>query len=233
MVLFVAPDNAERTFRRIAAALPEGAPRRFHSLLLGRPGVDLVNWRMGAEADALSALQAESGDADFVAYSGGAAMCLLYAASGASIRSLTLIEPPWIGNDEWGPEEAEFVGRFNHLVTISDRGLVEGFFDLFAPGYAPPIPDAEIAHMAAPLRAVWRGYRNTALDRADLGGLGDRVVLPVGGRSTPRMQAQVRELAKNVPGCEAVEVNEAHHFDIMIVGADRIGAAIGALLARN
>jgi hypothetical protein len=187
---------------------------------------------MSQEADALNALQEGSGDRDIVAYSGGAAMCLLYAASGAHIRSLTLIEPPWVGNDEWGQEEREFVDRFNDLVTSADRELVEGFFDLFAPGFAPSIPDGEVARMAAPLRAVWRGYRRTALNRAGLAGLANRVLAPVGGRSAARMRAQVRELAENISGCETLEIEDAHHFDIMIVGADRIGAAIGALLGR-
>jgi len=229
MVLFVAPEDAERTFRRVSAALPEATPRRFHSLLIGRPGADLVNWHMADEVDALQAVQTESGEVDLVAYSGGAAMCLLYAAAAPPIRSLTLIEPPWIGNDEWASEERNFVARFDQLTAGADRELVEGFFDLFAPGHAPILPEKEIARMAPPLRAVWRGYRRTPLNRSNLTYL-QRVLLPLGGRSSERMRTQARELAKSISSCQTLEVPEADHFDIMIVGADRIGADISEWL---
>ncbi|MFO1187270.1 MAG: alpha/beta hydrolase [Alphaproteobacteria bacterium] len=228
-VLFVAPDSAERTFRRIAAALPEIRVRGFHTMLLGQAGVDLTTWSIDMEIKAIAEAASHLGAVDLVGYSGGAAMCLAFAAMRGFIGNMTLIEPPWIGNDTWSEEERTFVARFNDLAARKDSDFVTGFFEVFAPGFSPPNLAADALRMAQPLRAVWDGYRKTALDRANVALLPGSILLPFGESSAARMRVQAHFLATTMPRARVLQIPNAHHFDIMISGADRIAAEVEAL----
>ena len=213
----------------MAAALPETRAHAFHSMLLSAPTTDLRRWSIAHEVEAIAQKVEQLGRVDLVGFSGGAAMCLAYAAAGGAAASMTLIEPPWIGNDIWSEAEAAFVARFDALVTDADSGLVTGFFDLFAPGFAPPLPEAEIARMAGPLRAVWRGYRQTPLDRKRLAQFPGTILLPFGEASAPRMRRQAEFLAQASSRVRTRAIPEAHHFDITVKAAAAIAADVAGL----
>jgi pimeloyl-ACP methyl ester carboxylesterase len=228
-VLFVAPDGAERTFRRVADGLPETRQRAFHSMLLSQPTTDLRRWSIAQEVEAIAQKAGQLGRVDLVGYSGGAAMCLAFLGAGGVAANVTLIEPPWIGNDVWSDDEALFTSRFDGLMAKDDASLVNGFFALFAPGFAPPTPDAEVARMAGPLRAVWRGYRETALDRDCLTQVSGGLSLPFGEASSPRMLKQAHLLAEVSIRSRVMAIPGAHHFNITVKAAGDIAASIEAL----
>lgn len=229
-ICFVAPENAERTFGAIAAALPHERPRRFHDMLLMRPGADPDAWSIAAEVAALAAV-ADMGDVDLVGYSGGAAICLAYAVARRPAANLTLIEPPWIGNDAWSTAEAAFVARFDAITTADDTALFKGFVDLFAPGVTIAAPPALLPHITGALRRVWLGYRHTPLDRTALASPEGRILLPLGTASTSRMRAQAEYLCETIAGTRILEILEAHHFDICLRGAAPIAVEIEAMAA--
>jgi pimeloyl-ACP methyl ester carboxylesterase len=232
MLLFVAPEAADRAFRRVAAGLGEDPPHEFHSMLLLKPETGLVTWSIRQEVEVLGEVAVAGRLWDLVGYSGGAAMCLAFAETYLDrVASLTLIEPPWIGNDTWSEEEAVFAARFNALLGLDDRATYTGFTELFAPGVVPHATDDPVfvARMARALRAVWRGYRTTSLDRTYLSRFRGPVLLPLGDRSNPRMAAQARLLEAVFPHARVLRLAGAHHFDILTAGAVAMAEAITAL----
>jgi pimeloyl-ACP methyl ester carboxylesterase len=221
-------------FSRISARLGEEADRTFHSLLLFYPNVEKSRWSIAAEVDALAQATSPDVSYDIVACSGGAAISLAFASFHQTrIRSLCLIEPPWIGNDLWSEPERQFVADFDQLVTLDDEGCVEAFTRLFAPGRGDAVVAGadEIARWASALRTVWRGYRETSLDRAALARLGAPTLLPVGQRSSSRMMRQAEYLVDHVfPSGKIAVIQDCDHFDIFKAGAGAIaeGLAIGS-----
>ncbi len=230
-ILFVAPEGAPELFKRAVAALGEAIIPAFKSMDLLPPGQPIEAWTLDGEARSLLAFaDAEDLDAfDLVGYSGGAAVSLAFAASHPSrLRSLTLIEPPWIGNDIWSEEERDFVAGFDALVELPPPELVAAFFELFAPGSKLPLPPDEkrVARMAEALRMVWQGYRAKPLDRSLLAEINVPVYLPVGGRSAPRMKALAELLAGAFPQARVEVFAEQHHFDLLQRAAAELAAGI-------
>ncbi len=224
-VVFVAPDSAERTFDRLArAAVNVGVPK-FHTLLLGPASQAGRPWSIDDEVRALR--ETIGANDDVVAYSGGAAMCLALASRGGCMRSLTLIETPWVGAP-LGVEGERFAARFDSLVTMPAADLVSGFFDLFAPGYAPELSDSEIARVAPPLRTVWAAYRSAALDVAALASFPGPVLLPYATNSAQLMRGHAEHLARGFPLAQTLEIAGAHHFNILAVAATAIAERIAA-----
>ena len=233
-IIFVAPEGAPELFKRVVAALGEEINPTFKDMELLPIGQPIEEWTLDGEAQALLAIaDAENLETfDLVGYSGGAAVSLAFAASyPARLRSLALIEPPWIGNDIWSDEERRFVDGFDALLELPPKELVATFFKLFAPGVNVPLPPDEkrVARMAEALRMVWLGYRAKPLDRRLLAQINAPVYLPVGGRSAPRMRA-LAELLANAFRYARVEVfAEQHHFDLL----PRAAADFAAGLAKT
>ena len=79
--LFVAPEAADRAFRRVASGLPANRAPTFHSMLLLDPQTDLSAWSIGEEVEAITRVADAGSTWDLVGYSGGAAICLAFAAA--------------------------------------------------------------------------------------------------------------------------------------------------------
>jgi pimeloyl-ACP methyl ester carboxylesterase len=130
-IIFVAPEGAPDLFKRVVAALGEEIIPRFKDMDLLPAGHPITDWTLDGEVQALLSLADTEGfeTFDLVGYSGGGAVSLAFVASHpARIRSLTLIEPPWIGNDIWGEEERRFVSSprpypGKRFPASPDRGL--------------------------------------------------------------------------------------------------------------
>jgi pimeloyl-ACP methyl ester carboxylesterase len=219
-VLFVAPEGAPELFKRVAAALGEEIRPAFKNMDLLPAGQLITDWMLDGEVRSLLTFADAEGleTFDLIGYSGGAAVCLAFAAAHpARLRSLTLIEPPWIGNDIWSEEERRFVDEFDALSELPPPELVAAFFELFAPGSNLPLPPDEkrVARMAEALQMVWQGYRAKPLDRSLLTQINVPVYLPVGGHSTPRMRALAELLASAFPQVRVEVFAEQHHFDLL------------------
>lgn len=201
-------------------------------MLLLEPQSDLSAWSIGSEVEAMASVAHAGKTFDLVGFSGGAAVCLAFAATHLErIGSLTLIEPPWIGNDPWSNEEVAFAAAFDRLTGGDALTCYTGFFDLFAPGVAAPAvgDPAALERAAETLRVVWRGYRGTSLDREAFSQFQGPVLLPFGDRSSSRMAKQARVLSGMFPNARVLEIEDAHHFNILTVGAPTIAEGIATL----
>jgi pimeloyl-ACP methyl ester carboxylesterase len=226
-VLFVAPDSVDRSFRRIAEPISGVGRQMFHPLALLSPDLDPDAWSIEMEVEGLAAITRSTPPSDLVGYSGGAAIGLAFAASYPQrIRSLCLIEPPWIGNDIWSESERAFVQGFDRLVSLDSLACNLAFLELFAPGANLPPFDAPDVFAKA-LRLVWRGYRETSLDRASLSRVNLPALLPVAAGSTRRMAEQAGFLVETVfPKGSILNVEGSNHFDILKAGARAIANAL-------
>jgi pimeloyl-ACP methyl ester carboxylesterase len=231
--IFVAPLQSERTYARTAATLRSLGARFepvFEEMVVSTRPERHDEWTVDAEVAHLERVRQRRGLAavDLVGYSGGAAACLAYAAAHPElIRSLTLVEPPWIGNDVWSDEEARWRAAYQALAAVPDDAVWDEVWALLNTEAARKVPPLLVGR---PLRdgflLVWRGYSAAPLDRARLARIDAPVYLPVGGASAPRMRLQAERLAADFPRAEVEVLDGLGHFDIMIGGADRIAAGI-------
>ena len=110
-VVLVAPSSARSTFRRVLDVLDAPIDALFKDMEVTSGDGPQLDWTLQMEVEALQAVTGRAGPGPFhlVGYSGGAAVALAFVAShGDRVRTLTLIEPPWVGNDSWSTSEAAF-----------------------------------------------------------------------------------------------------------------------------
>jgi pimeloyl-ACP methyl ester carboxylesterase len=94
------------TYDKVLAELAGAARPILHDLQIYRGDAPPADYTIDTEVDAIDQAADEAGVDRFhlIGYSAGADFSLAYAAAhGARLRSLTLIEPDWLGNDA-GPQ---------------------------------------------------------------------------------------------------------------------------------
>src|SRR6185436_2842041 len=95
------------------------------------------DWSLTAEAEVLRAALEPLEQFHVVAASGGATVVLRHLADRhrpERLRSLTLIEPPWVGLDAFSDSERAFVAEFDRLITLPPRERWAAFAALYSPG---------------------------------------------------------------------------------------------------
>jgi pimeloyl-ACP methyl ester carboxylesterase len=149
-----------------------------------------------------------------VGFSAGATVALAAAlALAASLRSLTVLEPAFIGDDDWDHVEAEWRARQREITALPpDERIVPWRELMMRPGLRPP-PQRQTF--------VW-GFRDDLLERmlssetgfvsADLAAIDAPVLAIRGGRSHPRWEAAHRRLAEVCPEFHEHVFPELHHF---------------------
>jgi pimeloyl-ACP methyl ester carboxylesterase len=168
---------------------------------------------MGVEVAAV-AETAGSEPVHLAGFSAGATVALAAAlALGDAVRSVALMEPAFIGDDDWDPAEAEWRSRQRDIKALPRGDRIVPFRRLLMrPGLEPPPP-----------RAAWRwDAKDDLLERMLFGETGFRsgdlaaVRAPLlairGGRSNPRWEAAGRRLAEVCPGFREHVFPERHHF---------------------
>lgn len=193
-----------------------------------------MDWTLDTEVAAIELLRqrAETNELDLVGYSGGGAVALAYAVAHPEVlTSLTLIEPPWIGNDVWSEEEAAFREAYERLADEPGDGFWEAVSGVLnGPGNpVPRRPPIGVQDLKNAFLGVWRGYRAAPLDRSRLRHIGSPVYLPVGEGSAGRMRAQAQYLAACFPNAHMELYERASHFDLPIVGAKRLAEGLERL----
>jgi pimeloyl-ACP methyl ester carboxylesterase len=156
-----------------------------------------------------------------VGYSGGGASSVAFAAKHPErLRSLALIEPAWIGNDELSPEEQDVWREFDRIARLPPAEMMSAFVAAqLAPGVEPPPqpqgpPPPWMATRPAGLRTLITTFRSTTLDLDDLRAFEQPVYFALGGRSNPSYYAQMAARAGALFPNFTLEVfGERHHFD--------------------
>lgn len=168
---------------------------------------------MRTEVDAVAA--AAAGDrVHLVGFSAGATVTLAAALGlGAAVRSVTVLEPAFVGDDDWDPVETEWRSRQLEITGLPPAERIVPFRQLLMrPGLEPPAPRAAFE---------W-GFRDDQLEQmlagetgfvsADLAALRAPVLAIRGGRSHPRWEAASRRLAEVCPDFREHVFPELHHF---------------------
>jgi pimeloyl-ACP methyl ester carboxylesterase len=156
---------------------------------------------------------AGSGSVHLAGFSAGATVALAAAlALGDAVRSVTLLEPASIGDDNWHPDEADWRARMGALGT-SAASHPAAFRDLLmAPG--EPAPPAA-AFAGWDFRDDLLGAMITThvgFSSADLGRIRAPILLVRGGRSAPQWGLMARRLTAVCPDAREHVFPALHHF---------------------
>ena len=157
-----------------------------------------------------------------VGYSAGGAASLAFTAQYPDrLRSLALIEPAWIGNDDWSPEEAADWAELDRVMMLPDAERMRAFARWqMRPGLEPPQlqlppgpPPAWMALRPAGMVAISRAFKTYRLDRQRFKGFRQPVYYALGSLSRPLYERDAKTLAGLFPDLR-VEVYEGRsHFD--------------------
>ncbi|MEA2615189.1 MAG: hypothetical protein QOE72_972 [Chloroflexota bacterium] len=240
--MLVAPSSARSTFRRVLDVLDAPIDALFKDMEVTSGDGPQLDWTLQMEVEALQAVtgRAAPGPFHLVGYSGGAAVALAFVAShGDRVRTLTLIEPPWVGNDSWSTSEAAFWEAYDRAMALTDAEAALEAFAVVMRGPGVPGPSIlprdprQVALLRSRLRIVGVGYRRAVLDRSALGSFNRPVYLPVGGRSTPRMAAAAALLVGCFPNAQIEMYDDCDHFDLMRTPVKRMALALASLWAQG
>ena len=168
---------------------------------------------MGMEVAAV-AEAAGSGPVHLAGFSAGATVALAAAlALGESVRSVALLEPAFIGDDDWDPAEARWRATIATLRASGSPGQAEAFRAmLMAPGESAPPSRRPVAwdFRDALLGTMLSGH--TGFESASLARIDAPVLLVRGGRSAARFGLVGRRLKAVCPRASQHVFPALHHF---------------------
>lgn len=147
-------------------------------------------------------------------FSAGATVALAAAlALGERVRSVTLLEPAFIGDDDWDAVEAAWRSRQLGLSTLPPGERLTAFRRLLMrPDVEPPPPNGPPGwdlHDELLFRML---IGATGFVSADLAAIRAPVLAIRGGRSHPRWAAVSRRLSEVCPDAREHVFPELHHF---------------------
>jgi pimeloyl-ACP methyl ester carboxylesterase len=147
-------------------------------------------------------------------FSAGATVALAAAlALGESVASVTVLEPAFIGDDDWGTAEAAWRVRQRNVAALPPAERMVAFRRLLMqPGLQPPAPSSPPRwdlHDDMLFRML---IGETGFVSADLAAIRAPVLAIRGGRSHPRWAAVSRRLAEVCPDAGEHVFPALHHF---------------------
>lgn len=157
-----------------------------------------------------------------VGYSGGGASSLAFAARYPDrLLSLALIEPAWIGNENWTPEDTEDWTELYAIMTLPDEERMRAFARWqMRPGIEPTAlklpsgpPPPWMALRPAGLDALCRAFRKYQLDRERFRAFSGPVYYALGSLSRPFYERNARTLAEYFPNLRVEVYQGRSHFD--------------------
>ena len=168
---------------------------------------------MGVEVAAVAAA-AGSGPVHLAGFSAGATVALAAAlALGDSVKSVVVLEPAFIGDDDWDPAEAEWRNAIASLRAAAGPDQAEAFRDMLMAAGEPAPPSRR--PVAWDFRDDLLGTMlsgHTGFESADLARIGVPVLFVRGGRSAARFGLAARRLAEVCPDFRESVFPELHHF---------------------
>lgn len=176
-----------------------------------------------------------------VGLSAGASAALAFAAKYPErALSLALIEPPWIGNQEWTSEEAAFWAEGDEIMALAPAEQMGRFFRMqLRPGVKPPQrppgpPPPWMANRPAGLKALHNYFRSHALDTESLRHFRGPVYFARGALSNPAWERIAERSSGMLPNIEVEVYEERHHLDAPHVAEpERFARALRGLWARS
>ena len=157
-----------------------------------------------------------------VGYSAGGASSLAFAAQYPNrLRSLALIEPAWIGNDDWTPEDVADWAELDRVMALPDDERMRAFARWqMRPGLQPPQlqlpagpPPSWMAQRPAGLEAVARAFKVYRLDRQRFRSFRRPVYYALGSLSRPSYERDAKTLAGLFPDFRLEVYEGRSHYD--------------------
>lgn len=147
-------------------------------------------------------------------FSAGATVALAAALElGESVRSVTILEPAFIGDDDWDPVETDWRSRQHDLAALPAAERMIAFRQLLMrPGLQPPPANSPPRWDARDDVLFRMLIGETGFESADLAALRLPVLAIRGGRSHPRWAAVSRRLAEVCPDAREHVFQKLHHF---------------------
>ncbi len=147
-------------------------------------------------------------------FSAGATVALAAAlALGGAVRSVTLLEPAFIGDDDWHPAEAAWRAAIGSLRSTATAQEVERFREmLMAPGHeAPPSRGPAAWDFRDDLLGAMLSA-HTGFESCGLAAIRAPVLLVRGGRSADRFGLVARRIMEVCPRASEHVFSDLHHF---------------------
>jgi pimeloyl-ACP methyl ester carboxylesterase len=173
-------------------------------------------------------------------YSAGGVVALAFtAAYHERVRTLALIEPPWMGNDTTSADAKALHSALDHVLTEVpvDQRMAQFRQAIMRPGESPaplpPGPSPAWASMRAAQGAMlWQAIRAAPLETERLRTFTAPVYVAVGTRSHPGFRATADAVVSLFPHASLGMYEGADHFQIHTQYADRLAAALRTLWAQ-
>lgn len=152
-----------------------------------------------------------------VGYSAGGSAVLAFAARyPARVKSLALIEPAWIGNEGWTPEEVAYWANADAIMAMPMSERMGRFLRfLLRPGVEPPPPPPGarppwMIRQPAALEAIHWAFKAYKLEPDSLRTFRKPVYFALGSHSNPAWERMAERLTRVLPTMK-VEVYEGRH----------------------
>jgi pimeloyl-ACP methyl ester carboxylesterase len=176
-----------------------------------------ADYSMSSEVQGVERFARSNGWKSFhlVGFSAGATVALATALScPAVVRTLGLIEPAYIGEDDWSPTEAAYRARMSDVFSLPPE-VQQDAFRRAAMHPDEPVP----AHPRALRNPTERGalleryaLRRCGFSCADLAAVFQPTLVVAGGRSHPHFAEVSDRLCEVLPNAEAATFPECHHL---------------------
>ena len=157
---------------------------------------------------------------ELVGYSVSASLALLLAIQHPHrLRSLTLIEPPWIGNQSGHPADAAFLASLDRAMADPPSDRYRALLAAVSPPdtdpstYLPANPPAWLIERPVRFGLLWQSLRATSIDIEALSSFPHPVYLPVGSRTHPWFLLAARRLAALFPFARVETYPGLTHLD--------------------
>lgn len=163
---------------------------------------------------------AERESVHLVGFSAGASAALAFAAKYPErAKSLALVEPPWIGNEGWTPEETVFWAEGDAAMSLPPAERMGAFLRmLLRTGVQPPPPPPGppppwMAKWPDALKAMHWSFKACDLDMESLRSYRNPVYFALGSLSNPAWERMAERLGDALPNIEVEVYEDRHHLD--------------------
>jgi pimeloyl-ACP methyl ester carboxylesterase len=170
---------------------------------------------MQVEVDGVAGVAAGLDRYHLFGFSAGGTVALAAAlALGDAILSVTVLEPAFIGDDDWDPVEAKWRAGLAALWNLEPEQRTAGFRRmLMRPG--EPIPPRKEPPSWNPQDKLLEDMleHHTGFTSDDLAAITIPTLMISGGRSNPRWEVVAKRLLDVIPNAEAEVFPDLHHFN--------------------